>query len=96
MSAYVIGQVRFLPGPELAQYRERAVPAIAQYGGRFVVRGKEKVLLEGQDNGLNSIIVIEFDSLEQARRWYASPEYAQALALGPRAMVREMFIVEGS
>lgn len=95
MSAYVIGQVKFLPGPELAQYRERAVPAIAQYGGRFIVRGKEKIQLEGQDNSLNTIIVIEFDSVDKARQWYASPEYAKALELGRKAMVREMFIVEG-
>ncbi len=96
MSAYVIVQARFNAGPELAQYRERAVPAIQQYGGRFVVRGKDKILLEGQDNGLDKVIVIEFPSLEQAKQWYASPEYKRALELSASAMVRELFIVEGA
>jgi uncharacterized protein (DUF1330 family) len=94
MSAYVIVQARFNPGPELTEYRQHAVEAIQRYGGRFVVRGQDKILLEGQDNGLGKVIVIEFPSVEQARQWYASPEYARALGLSAKAMTREMFIVE--
>jgi uncharacterized protein (DUF1330 family) len=94
MSAYVIVQVRFNLGPELAQYREHAVPAIQRYGGKFVVRGKEKALVEGEENGLDKVIMIEFPSLDDARRWYESPEYAKALALSTKAMTRQLFIVE--
>lgn len=94
MSAYVIVQARFNPGPELTQYREHAVAAIQQYGGKFVARGKDKALVEGRDNGLDKVIIIEFPSVEQAKRWYGSREYAQALERSAQAMTRELFIVE--
>ena len=48
MSAYVVVQLDFKPGPELDAYRQHAGAAIGKYGGRFLVRGRDKLLTEGR------------------------------------------------
>jgi uncharacterized protein (DUF1330 family) len=96
MSAYVVVQADMKPGPELDAYRQQAGAAIAKYGGRFLVRGKEKLFTEGHLARPAKVIIMEFDSGETARRWYDSPEYAEALKLRDAAMVRELFVVDGA
>lgn len=96
MSAYVVVQAHLKPGPELDAYRQHAGAAIAKYGGRFLVRGKEKLFAEGDLARPGKVIIMEFDSGEAARRWYESPEYAEALRQKDAAMVRELFIVDGA
>jgi uncharacterized protein (DUF1330 family) len=96
MSAYVVVQLDFKPGPELDAYRQHAGAAIGKYGGRFLVRGKDKLLSEDELHRPGKVILIEFESGEAARNWYGSPEYAEALKLKDAAMVRELFIVDGA
>jgi uncharacterized protein (DUF1330 family) len=95
MTAYMIAQVQFIPGPALQTYRERASHSIALYGGTFLVRGQQRVCVEGSASDLNQIIVVAFPSLAQAHLWYDSPEYAAARQLVAEAMHRTMYFVEG-
>jgi uncharacterized protein (DUF1330 family) len=39
--------------------------------------------------------VLEFESMEQARRWYESPEYQQAVPLRQRSSTSSLLLVEG-
>jgi uncharacterized protein (DUF1330 family) len=94
MSAYVVVQLDFKPGPELDAYRQLAGAAILKYGGRFLVRGKDKLINEDDLPRPSKVMLMEFESGEAAMRWYRSPEYAEALELRQRAMVRELFIVD--
>lgn len=96
MSAYVVVQADMKPGPELDTYRQHAGAAIAKYGGRFLVRGRDKLFAEGDIARPSKVIIMEFESGEAARRWYDSPEYAEALKRKDAAMVRELFIVDGA
>src|SRR5215471_19668668 len=59
-------------------YRTRAAKAIAKFGGKYLARNGEIRVLEGQWQP-NTIVVVEFPSLEQAQAWYQSPEYSAAL-----------------
>ncbi|MES2187885.1 MAG: DUF1330 domain-containing protein [Pseudomonadota bacterium] len=92
MAAYVIVQAAFHPGPALQRYRALAGPAIAAFGGSFVVRGVEKIFSESP-SPLNQVVVIAFPSVDMARAWYDSPAYREARAIGAQAMDRELFIV---
>jgi len=67
---------------------------IAQYGGRYLVRGGTASTAEGGPPPKN-IIVVEFPSMERLREWYASPEYAQALKVRQTALDRRLIFVEG-
>ena len=96
MPAYVIGDVREVRDPDaLAEYRRRNTDAVARHGGRFVVRGGELGVLEGEWP-TTRIVVIEFPDLAAARGWYESDEYAPLKALRRQASDTNLVIVEGS
>jgi uncharacterized protein (DUF1330 family) len=68
--------------------------AFAMYGGRFIVRGGTSQIIRGLA-GRSRHVVIEFDSYEQARACYASPEYQAAEKIRDEAATVDLVIVEG-
>jgi uncharacterized protein (DUF1330 family) len=95
MPAYVISEVDDVRDPAAFEaYRIIAAKAIAQYGGRYLVRGGGANLIEG-DLPPKTIIVVEFPTMERLREWYASPEYAEALKVRRTALDRRLVFVEG-
>ena len=94
MSAYVISEVDVKDAVGFEAYRTIAAKAIAQYGGRYLVRGGAAEVAEGGPPP-NNIIVVEFPSMARLREWYASPEYAQALKVRATALDRRLIFVEG-
>ncbi len=94
MAAYLISDLEIRDAEAMARYRSLAAPSIAFYGGRYLVRGGAVDTLEGGWTP-ESIVVVEFDSLDQARAWYASPEYAEALKERRIALDRRLILVEG-
>jgi uncharacterized protein (DUF1330 family) len=94
MSAYVISEVEVRDPVAIETYRTVAAKSIAQYGGRYLVRGGAANIAEGGPPPKN-IIVVEFPSMEHLREWYASPEYAEALKVRWTALDRRLFFVEG-
>ena len=77
-------------------YKGLAQAAIAQYGGRYLVRGGEMEVLEGEWTALPRMVIVEFDSPEIARRFYHSPEYQAARKARERAAVMNMLVVAGT
>ncbi|HEX7922908.1 MAG TPA: DUF1330 domain-containing protein [Bradyrhizobium sp.] len=94
MSAYVISEVDVKNAADFEAYRTIAARAIAQYGGRYLVRGGAAEAVEGGPSSKN-IIVVEFPSMTRLREWYASPEYAEALKHRRTALERRLIFVEG-
>jgi uncharacterized protein (DUF1330 family) len=94
MAAYAIFDVDIHDAEQYGEYRQLATPTIAQYGGRYLVRGGEASTLEG-DWQPKRIVVLEFDSLEQARAWYDSPEYRAARAVRERTARSKAIFVQG-
>ena len=94
MSAYVISEVEVRDAAGFEAYRTIAARAIAQYGGRYLVRGGAASVVEGGPLP-KTIIVVEFPTMERLREWYASPEYAEALKVRQMAIDRRLIFVEG-
>ncbi|UCI18092.1 DUF1330 domain-containing protein [Mesorhizobium sp. B2-1-8] len=94
MPAYVISDVTVRDEEALRTYRSRAAASIARYGGRYLVRGGQVQTLEGEWHP-EPLIVVEFPDIEQARRWYASAEYAAALEVRDAALHRRLILVDG-
>ncbi|MDT2022450.1 DUF1330 domain-containing protein [Methylocella sp. CPCC 101449] len=94
MPAYLISDVTAKDAAAFETYRTRATASIARYGGRYLVRGGPIEALEGQWTP-RMIVVVEFPTLDQARLWYRSPEYAQALAVRDEALSRHLILVDG-
>src|SRR5262249_58010085 len=63
-------------------------------GGRFIVRGGKFETLEGQWHP-KRLVVLEFPSVEQAKRWYDSEEYRPLKAMRFKASKSNLVLVEG-
>jgi uncharacterized protein (DUF1330 family) len=94
MPAYVILDIA-VTNPEMyAKYMELGPPAVAAYGGRYLVRGGRVEALEG--SWLPSrFVIIEFPTVESGRAWWASTEYGPAKALRQACARTEMVLAEG-
>jgi uncharacterized protein (DUF1330 family) len=95
MSAYVISEVEVIDEILGQQYRELAAASIAKYGGRYIVRGAEPQVPEGEWSSARRVVVVEFPTMEQLRGWYGSAEYAKALAIRQTALRRRLLFVDG-
>jgi uncharacterized protein (DUF1330 family) len=95
VAAYVISEVEVLDEAAGARYRELASASIAHHGGRYVVRGAEPAVPEGEWPRERRVVVVEFSSMEALLRWYRSPEYAEALAVRETALDRRLLFVNG-
>lgn len=94
MAAYVIVEIQVTDPEAYESYKKEAGPTLAAYGGRFLVRGGRTLSLEG-DWEPGRMVVLEFESLEKARAWWGSREYAGPRALRQRSARTRMIAVEG-
>ncbi|HTX27635.1 MAG TPA: DUF1330 domain-containing protein [Streptosporangiaceae bacterium] len=94
MPAYVIVETDITDPQRYEQYKAATPAAIAAGGGRFLVRGGEHVVLEG-DWQPTRLVVVEFEDLAAARRWYESEIYQEAKKLRKGAAHLRMVAVQG-
>ena len=94
MPAYVISEVEILEESAAARYRELASASIGKYGGRYLARAADPAVVEGREAS-GKIVLVEFPSLHQAREWYSSAEYAEALGFRDAALRRRLMFVDG-
>jgi uncharacterized protein (DUF1330 family) len=94
MAAYIIADLTVTDLPTMEEYRKQVPATVAKYGGRFLVRGGAHQIVEG-DWKPNRVVVLEFPSMEQAKRWYDSEEYRLPKALRLRAGRTNLVMVEG-
>jgi uncharacterized protein (DUF1330 family) len=94
MPAYVIVETDIHDPEQYEQYKAASPAAVANGGGRFVARGGELAVLEG-DWSPSRLVILEFPDLETAKAWYVSDAYRQAKALRDGAAHLNMVAVAG-
>ena len=94
MPAYVIVETDIHDPEQYERYKEASPAAVAAGGGRFVVRGGELAVLEG-DWSPSRLVVLEFPDLDAAKRWYDSEVYQEAKKLRDGAASLRMVAVQG-
>ncbi|MGD8343426.1 MAG: DUF1330 domain-containing protein [Desulfobacterales bacterium] len=94
MAAYIIARVSVTDWDQYNEYIKVTPDIIAQYKGRFIVRGGETVTLEGPEETWR-IVVVEFPDLASAEAFYHSPEYAAAKEIRAGAAEAQFVAVEG-
>ena len=94
MKAYVIADIDVRDPALYERYKALAPPAIAAHGGRYLARGGRTESLEGSWSPKRAVI-LEFPSVEQAKAWWASAEYAEGKALRQSCATSEIIVVEG-
>jgi uncharacterized protein (DUF1330 family) len=94
MAAYVIAEVEVTDPAGFEEYRKQVPATIAKYGGKYLARGGATETREG-DWRPKRLVILEFPSMDQARRWYDSPEYAPVLAMRLKAAHSKLLLAEG-
>lgn len=94
MPAYAIFDIVVTDPERYEDYKKLAPPAIAACGGKYLARGGQLDVLEGDWNP-SRIVVLEFPTAEQAKAWIDSPEYREARALRHATATTNAILVEG-
>lgn len=74
MAAYMIAEIEITDPEGYQAYAKLAIPSIQRFGGKILVAGETIENLEG-DWQPKRLVIIEFASMEEAKRWYHSEEY---------------------
>jgi uncharacterized protein (DUF1330 family) len=92
--AYIIVETDIHDPEQYELYKQASPSAVATGGGRFIARGGELAVLEG-DWRPKRLVLLEFPDLEAAKQFYGSPEYQEAKRLREGAAGFNMVAVEG-
>ncbi|MCA9839490.1 MAG: DUF1330 domain-containing protein [Trueperaceae bacterium] len=94
MPAYIIAQINVTNPEQYKEYTKLTPAAIAKYGGKFIVRGGDKMTLEGPEE-TRRVVLIEFPDMESAKTFWHSAEYEEAKAKRKGAAEGSFVLVEG-
>lgn len=95
MAAFLIIEIAEVHDEEVyAKYRKVVTPNLAAAGATYLVRGGQVEVLEGSWRP-KRIVVVRFDSVEAARRWWNDPAYAELKAMRQGSTTTNMILVEG-
>ena len=91
---YMVADVTIAnPGPYV-EYQQKVPALVARYGGKYLARAGVLHPLEG-DLGIKRMIIVEFESMDAARQFYDSAEYAPLLKLRKETTRSHVAFVEG-
>ena len=94
MAAYVIAHIDVKDPVRYEDYKKMSPVSIEKFGGRFIARGGGVEVLEGSWEP-KRLVLLEFPSLEAARQWYASDDYAPARALRQATSTGDLVVIDG-
>ena len=94
MAGYLIANIEVKDPAKFEEYRQKVVPVIKKFGGRYLVRGGDVRRLEG-NLPLKRVVVLEFPTVEAAQRFYDSAEYRPILNLRLASTQSDVMVVQG-
>ena len=93
--AYVIAEVEVRDAVAYEDYKSAVVPIVAQFGGRYIVRGGRIESVEGSDPS-GRMVVIEFPDFTAAQAFLKSEEYRPVADIRHKTATSRIMIVEGT
>lgn len=94
MPAYIVVEVEVHDPQRYEDYKGMVPASLEAYDGHFIVRGGKVETLEGEWSP-KRMVIVEFPSVEKAKAWWNSEEYAEAKALRQATARTQMVVVEG-
>ena len=95
MTAYMIVEENVTDPEGFRKYLKLVVPTIQHFGGKILAAGGTLETLEG-DWHPNRLVILEFESVEQAKRWYHSQEYAPLKEIRLKTTNSQAVLVQGT
>jgi len=93
MTAYMVVEIAIEDTARYERYKPLASASIAKYGGKYLTRCGATTTLEGTW-APERFVILEFADVDTARRWWDSPEYAEAKALRQSCAKTQMLLVD--
>ena len=93
MGAIALVQVDIHDETLYEEYKKLTPATVAAYGGKFLVRGSEVLVLEGEWNH-DRLVLLEFPDKNSVMNWYHSKEYEKARSIREKAATTKFFILE--
>jgi len=93
VAAYVIYQGEVLDPERYEEYKVKAAESIVAAGGKYLVRGGNVEVLEGEAPGGRTVL-LEFKTMQAALDWYRSPKYTEIRNIREGAARARMYVVE--
>jgi uncharacterized protein (DUF1330 family) len=94
MPGYLIMDAEVTDPDGYEEFKRLAAAAIADHGGRYLVRGGALEALEGDWH--TRLVLLEFDTLEAALRFYRSDAYQGAREIRLKTATARLAAVEGT
>ncbi len=94
MAAYIIEDVKVTDMSLADDYLKLANESLTPFQSKTIVHAGMLEVLEG-DWEPEMVVVVEFESMEQARQWYMSPVYTKAKDILRRIASVQVILVEG-
>lgn len=94
VSAYVIYEAEIIDPVRYEDYRAKTAASLAAAGARYIVRGGDMEVLEGEPPA-GRIVIAEFPTMESALAWYGSEEYMQIRTIRDGAARARIYVVDG-
>ena len=91
---YLVANIRVQDKEKFASFSGMAGPVIKTYGGKVLAKGPNAERHEGDLKGV--VMMIEFDSLKEARNFYFSDEYQAAKAIRDECSETDLMLIEGA
>ena len=91
---YLVAHLRVHDKEGFEKFKQIAAPTIAEYGGKVLVREPNPDVREGKDLGI--ALIIEFETIDIARKFYESQKYQEAKVVRELASNTHLVLVEGS
>jgi uncharacterized protein (DUF1330 family) len=94
MTAYVVVDINVTDPASYEEYKKLAAPTVELYGGKYIARAGRTETLEGNWSPTR-LVILQFDSIEQAKTWLNSPEYSEVKKIRHRTATSNMVVIEG-
>ncbi|HLG33216.1 MAG TPA: DUF1330 domain-containing protein [Ignavibacteriaceae bacterium] len=95
MSSYMIVEIDVKDPVGYEDYKKQTPASLKPYGGKFIVRGGNPQLIEGETEPTR-IVILQFENSEKAKAWWNSPEYEGPKKLRQTTAKTRMILVEGT
>ena len=90
---YIVADIHARDKEGFEKFREMAKPIVEEYGAKVLVRTPNAEAREGKKPGV--VVIFEFESIDQARKFYESEAYQAAKAVRDKACDTDLFLAEG-
>ena len=94
MAVYMIADIEVTDPEAMEEYRRLVPPLVAKFGGKYLVRGGAFEVIEGSWTPAR-LTMLEFESMERAKAFFDSEEYAPVKQIRLKATNSNVVFVEG-